>query len=140
MESPDLAYTDIPVGFERSFNVVVTSEMVDKFVRLTGDWHPLHTDPEYAREAGYEGIIVQGALTSSFVSTLVGMYLPGTRSLFLSQSFRYLKPIYPGEKITIRGIVSKKIDVYSTIEIDVDITDSEGDCVSRGTARVKVRE
>ena len=140
MESADLSYKDIRVGLERQFNAVITRERVEQFISLTGDHHPLHTDPEYARDAGYEGIIVQGMLTSAFSSTLIGMYLPGTRALILRQSFRYLKPVYPGEKIIVRGIVSKKIDAFSTIEIDVEMIDSAGDCVSRGNVQVKVRD
>lgn len=140
MESADLSYEEIRVGLERQFTVVITREMVEQFVNLTGDHHPLHTDPEYARESGYDGIIAQGMLTSAFTSTLIGKYLPGRRALFLSQSFRYLKPVYPGEKITVRGIVRKKIDVFFTIEIEIEITDSGGDCVSRGKVRIKVRD
>jgi 3-hydroxybutyryl-CoA dehydratase len=139
-DSADMEYKNIPVGLQRQFAVKITPEMVDQFVRLTGDRHLLHTDPEYARKAGYDGIIVQGMLTSAYASTLIGMYLPGTRALILSQSFRYLKPVCPGEEISIRGTVKKKIDAFSTIEIDVEIVDSGGDCVSRGTVRVKVRD
>ena len=139
-DSADIKYEDIQVGMELQFDVVITREMVEEFVNLTGDCHPLHTDPEYAREAGYDGIIVQGTLTSAFASTLIGMYLPGRRALFLSQSFRYLKPVYPGEEIAVCGTVRKKIDAFSTIEIEIEITDSRGDCVSRGKVRVKVRD
>ena len=140
MKPAQLRYEDITIGLERSFDVVVTGDMVERFARLTGDRHPLHTDPEYARRSGHDGIIVQGMLTSAFASTLVGMYLPGTRALFLSQSFRYLKPVYPGERITIHGAVVKKMDAASAVDIEVEITDSRGDCVSRGTVRVKVRD
>ncbi len=140
MKPAKLTYQEIPVGLERSFNVVATREMVEGFSRLTGDLHPLHTDPEYARRCGYEGVIVQGMLTSAFASTLVGMHIPGERALVLSQSFRYLRPVYPGEELLIRGVVIEKINAFSALTIEIEITGSSGECVSRGTIRVKVRD
>ncbi len=55
------------------------------FAGLTGDWHPLHTDVEYAAKTPFKGRIAHGMLTLS-----MGMTLPfrlGPYSSFLPCSF-----------------------------------------------------
>ena len=70
-------FVDINVGLEESFSVRVNSEKLDKFFKITGDINPLHTDAEYSKSKGFSDRVVYGMLTSSFFSTLVGVYLPG---------------------------------------------------------------
>jgi len=42
-------------------------------------WNPIHTDPEYARDAGLPGIILHGTATLAFsISTLMGALRPKT--------------------------------------------------------------
>ena len=133
-------YKDIEVGLEYTFSRKLTIKDVSSFIEITGDRHPLHTDNHYSKKTGFNGIISHGMLISSFVSTLIGMYLPGLHALVASQSFRYLKPVYPEETLTIKGIVKKKVDESSMVLIGVEIKDSFGDIVSAGSIQVKLRK
>ena len=63
----------------------ITEADIVNFAGLTGDWHPLHTDVEYAAATPFKGRIAHGMLTLS-----VGMVLPfrlGPYSSFLPRSF-----------------------------------------------------
>lgn len=63
----------------------ITEADIVNFAGLTGDWHPLHTDVEYAAKTPFKGRIAHGMLTLS-----VGMVLPfrlGPYSSFLPRSF-----------------------------------------------------
>ena len=96
-------YEDISLGQEESFSVTVTEKAMDAFRSLTGDENPLHADAGYAASRGYGGRVVYGMLTASFFSTMAGVYLPGKYSLIHSVEVKFLRPIYPGMVLTVRG-------------------------------------
>jgi 3-hydroxybutyryl-CoA dehydratase len=63
----------------------VTEADIVAFASLTGDWHPLHTDVEYAAATPFKGRIAHGMLTLS-----IGLALPfrlGPYSSYLPRSF-----------------------------------------------------
>lgn len=68
--------------------------------RLSGDYNPLHADPEVARKAGFEKPILQGlgsfgVACQSLVRALCGHDASRLRAM----SARFTKPVYPGETI-----------------------------------------
>jgi 3-hydroxybutyryl-CoA dehydratase len=133
-------YKDIEVGLEYTFSRKLTINDVNNFIEITEDRHPLHTDNHYSKKAGFNGIIAHGMLISSFVSTLIGMHLPGLHALITSQSFRYFKPVCPEDTLTIKGEVKKKVDESSMVLIGVEIKDSLDDIVAAGSVQVKLRK
>ena len=68
---------------------VVSAADIDAFCDLSGDRNPLHTDDEYAREAGFAGRIAHGLLVLSIAGGLgseaddwaIGAYLEESRRL-----------------------------------------------------------
>jgi acyl dehydratase len=63
----------------------ITEADIINFAGFTGDWHPLHTDVEYAAKTPFKGRITHGMLTLS-----IGMALPfrlGPYSSYLPKSF-----------------------------------------------------
>lgn len=63
----------------------ITEADIINFAGITGDWHPLHTDVEYAAKTPFKERIAHGMLTLS-----IGMVLPfrlGPYSSFLPRSF-----------------------------------------------------
>lgn len=129
-------YEEINVGQKESFTVTVTEDMQQAFRNITGDVNPLHESESFAKEKGYEGKVVFGMLTSSFYSTLAGVYLPGERSLVHSVEAKYLKPVYIGDTLTIEGKVDEKNDTYRLIRIKAVIKNQKGDKVSKASMQV----
>ena len=70
-------FEDLKIGQTESFTVTVTEKMMQSFLFLSGDENPLHTDPDFAMKQGYRDKVVYGLLTTSFISRLVGVLLPG---------------------------------------------------------------
>ena len=63
----------------------ITEADIVNFAGFTNDWHPLHTDVEYAAKTPFGGRITHGMLTLS-----IGMALPfrlGPYSSYLPKSF-----------------------------------------------------
>jgi len=99
----------------------ITETDIVNFASFTGDWHPLHTDIEYAAKTDFKGRIAHGMLVLS-----VGMALPfrlGPYSSLLPKSFiafygmdevRFTAPVKIGDtihcEVEIIEIVDKKND------------------------------
>lgn len=63
-------FQDLSIGMVESFQVVVTQENHEMFLKLSGDVDPLHTDQAYALQEGYRGCLCYRMCTASFYSTL----------------------------------------------------------------------
>lgn len=131
-------FDDIEVGIEESFVVTVTSDMMDKFYQISGDENPLHRDAAFAQKKGYDKQVVYGMLTSAFLSTLAGVYLPGENSLIQSVETMFKKPVFVGDELTIKGKVSEKMDAFHCFKMKVTITNQNNDKVLKGTMQIGV--
>ena len=88
----DYAFYDIKVGFQESFEIKIDASKMEKFLDISKDINPLHNDIKFAKRMGFEGKVVYGLLTSSFYSTLVGVYLPGKYCILKELIFNFLSP------------------------------------------------
>jgi len=133
-------FVDINVGLEESFSVRVESEKLDKFLKISGDINPLHTDTEYSKSKGFSDRVVYGMLTSSFFSTLVGVYLPGKYCILQGIDIQFSKPVYIDDILTITGKVSYINEAYKQIEIKAIIINQDNEKVSKATIKVGVMD
>ena len=131
----DYRFSDIKVELEESFSVIIDSSKLDKFLDISNDINPLHTDSEYAKEKGFDDRVVYGLLTSSFYSTLVGVYLPGKYCILQSIDIQFSKPVYIDDNLTITGKVSYINQAYKQIEIKATIVNQNGKKVSKATIK-----
>lgn len=68
--------------------------------RLSGDVFPLHADPEFARNAGFEKPIMHGLCTHGYACrALMGALTPGRPELVRRFACRFSTPLYPGDPI-----------------------------------------
>jgi len=83
----------------------VTEADVVNFAGLTGDWHPLHTDAEYAQTTPFGERIAHGMLTLCIGSALLfrlGQYAALPRSFIAfygMDSVRFVGPVKLGDTI-----------------------------------------
>lgn len=131
-------YSDLKIGQTESFSVRVGEEMFALFRQVTGDSNPLHSDKDFARSYGYPDRVAYGMLTASFLSTLAGVYLPGERSLIQSVEVKFLKPVYIGDELTVRGTVLELNDTVRQAVIRVDILNQDGGRVLRGKIKAGI--
>ena len=69
--------------------------------RLCGDRNPLHSDPAYARRAGFDRPILHGLCTLGIVARLLmHARADGEPSGFGRISARFSRPVYPGDVLT----------------------------------------
>jgi acyl dehydratase len=75
-------------------------EDIELFTRMTGDRNPLHYDVQAASASRFEGLIVQGGVTSGLLNAVVAEDLPGPGSVFLQVEWSFPAPVRPGDEIT----------------------------------------
>ena len=131
-------FEELTQGLTASFEREVTDDMMSAFKSLSGDENPLHVNAEAAARRGFSGPVVYGMLTASFLSTLVGMYLPGERALFHGLQIDFVKPVFVGDRLTVEGEITSLDERFSQIEIKASIRNQDGVKVCRGTLKAGV--
>ena len=70
--------------------------------RLCGDRNPLHSDPEFARSAGFPRPILHGMCTFGITCRgILQTYADYDPSAFKQHAARFSAPVYPGETVTL---------------------------------------
>lgn len=70
--------------------------------RLSGDYNPIHIDPEVGRRAGFDGVIFHGLGTYGVVArAIVQCALDNEPSRLRQFDVRFSSPVYPGETIVV---------------------------------------
>lgn len=71
--------------------------------RLSGDHNPLHSDPSFAKMAGFDRPILHGLCTYGFTGRgLVSALCDGDPTRLTSMDGRFSSPVFPGEVLTVR--------------------------------------
>jgi acyl dehydratase len=70
--------------------------------RLSGDRNPLHSDPEFAKLAGFENPILHGLCSYGFTGrALLHGLCGGDPARFRSMEARFSKPVIPGDELAV---------------------------------------
>jgi 3-hydroxybutyryl-CoA dehydratase len=133
-------WNELYIGMAQQFPAIITAHMMRQFLEISGDRNPLHTDANFAMEQGFDDIVVYGLLSTSFYSTLVGVYLPGRYALLQSVQVDFVKPIYTGNNLSVYGEVVYMSDATRRIEIAANIEDIDGEILSKAKLKVGLRD
>jgi acyl dehydratase len=109
-------------GMTKSYMFTITQKMHDDFVELSQSNNPLHTDEQYAKSRGFDGIIGYGFLTSSLLSRMVGEEIPGYYGRCNSMNIEFHNPVYIGDTLKYSGMLAKVQKSIKQVYIDVEIT------------------
>lgn len=96
---------DITVGMSESMEKKLGDAEVRHFAALTGDNNPVHLDDAYAKGTMFKARIAHGMLTASLISNILGTRLPGTGAIYLSQSVRFLAPVFIDDVVKVEATV-----------------------------------
>jgi acyl dehydratase len=70
--------------------------------RLSGDRNPLHSDPEFAKLAGFDRPILHGLCTYGFTGrALLHGLCAGDPARFRTMEGRFSAPVFPGDELTV---------------------------------------
>ena len=130
--------SDLSVGMRESFKWIITDDMMQMFLSITGDVNPLHNNIGYAKEQGFKDRVVYGMLSASLISTMGGCYLPGMYCLIQGVEVRFVKPVYIGDELTVNGEISKVDMELKYIEVKINVLNQKSQKVLRGILKAGV--
>lgn len=124
----------VAVGQQARRGLTLTPEHVATYATLTGDYNPLHFDPDFAARTRFGKLVVQGGLTTGLLHALVAMDLPGPGTVFLSQNWKFTAPVYIGDTITAEARVVSVHETKPVCQLAITVTRQTGETVLEGEA------
>ncbi len=80
---------------------VITREMLACYAEASGDFNPLHLDPEFARKAGFDDVIVHGMLGMALLGRMLTVRFGAEHLSHFSARFVGVVPV--GETLLCRA-------------------------------------
>jgi 3-hydroxybutyryl-CoA dehydratase len=115
----------------------VTQTDIVRFAGASGDFNPLHHDPEFVRSAGFPGVIAMGQFQAGLLAGWLSDWL-GVEHL-RSYQVRFAAPVFVGDHLTFEGeiVAVAQESGESVAEVTLSVTRG-ADVVLSGEARVVV--
>jgi acyl dehydratase len=110
----------------------LTLEHVRKYAEISGDYNPLHFDPEFVAKTPFGRAVVHGGLTSGILNALVAEDMPGPGTVFMSMNLEFLKPVFIGDTITATATVLEVHASKPVCKLAVEVVTQDGVVVLRG--------
>ena len=117
--------------------IVITADDIERFVELSGDLNPIHSDEEYAQASFFGKRIAPGIMVASYISAVIANDLPGPGAIYLQQDLRFGAPVFIGDTITVR-VRLLEVPRPGRLLLETTCTNQDGVQVISGKALVKV--
>jgi acyl dehydratase len=130
----------IKIGDKFSTKRRVTDELIRKFADVSGDYNPIHLDEEAAKNTRFGKRIAHGMLSGAFISAVLGYELTERRIVYLSQSLKFVAPVFIGDTVTATGTVTNIREDKPIVTLETVCTNQNGETVVTGEAVVMVLE
>jgi 3-hydroxybutyryl-CoA dehydratase len=133
---------DLKPGMSESFAKTVTEHDIALFGEVSGDVNPVHFDDSFAKSTIFKGRIAHGMLSASYISTVLGMEMPGPGTIFMSLTTRFKAPVRIGDTVvatcTVRELNAEKRRVVFDCVCKVgDLTVIDGEAMVMAPTRPK---
>ena len=133
-------FKEIQIGDSASIERVICLKDIETFSNLTGDKNPLHVDQSFAEKSKFGSRVAHGMLTSSFISTLIGVTLPGEGSIITNISLDFRKPVFIDDSLCASIEVTKKIDLLKQVHFKIKICNQHSEVVISGVVKAICRK
>ncbi len=112
-------YEDFFIGEEASRTNLVTEDVINAFAEVSTDKNPVHIDAEYAAGTIFKERIAHGMLSAGYISSVIGMQLPGPGCIYVTQTLNFKAPVKIGDtvatKVTVLELLPKRRVRLSTV-------------------------
>ncbi|MBI2875904.1 MAG: MaoC family dehydratase [Candidatus Tectomicrobia bacterium] len=114
----------------------ITQEKINRYAEASGDYNPIHVDPEFAQKTMFKGTIGHGLMTLAYLSEMMTRYLGEGWISGGNMEVTFLAPTRPDQRYTTRGKVTDKREEVSAqlVECEIWCEDAEGNKVVSGKA------
>jgi 3-hydroxybutyryl-CoA dehydratase len=132
-----MTINQLTVGQSYETSFAITAELIERFAEVTGDHNPIHLSEEYAGKSIFKQRVAQGMLQAGLLSGILGCYFPGVGTIYLSQTLKFIKPVFIKDQITLRLEILEIISEKNNVRLETLFTNQKGEVVITGEALVK---
>jgi acyl dehydratase len=105
-------FHELAVGSEfRGFGRTLTEADLSIACMVSGDWHPIHADEQYAKQHGLAGRLFQGSF-GILIATGMATALPKFSDEIVGatgiREWTYRAPIFVGDTVHVRSVILSK--------------------------------
>ena len=116
----------------------VTQEQINRYAKASGDFNPIHLDPEFAAASSFGRTVAHGMLVLAFLSEMLTTAFGPAWLESGRLKVRFRAPVYPGEEVTTFGRVTKLASQDGNLQVEcaVGCRNPRGEDVITGNASV----
>jgi acyl dehydratase len=129
-------FDELSLGQQAQRRHTVTLQDLRRFAAASGDYNPLHLDPDYAATTPFGGCIAHGMFSGGLISAALAMQLPGPGTVYLGQSLSFRQPVRVGDTLTVELTVIALEPRRRRVTLDCTVVNQEGRKVVTGSAEV----
>ena len=134
--SDGVFFEDLAIGQSASIGKTITEADILMFAAVSMDTNPVHLNAEVAAASQFKERIAHGMLSAGLISAVLGTKLPGPGAIYMSQSFKFLKPVGIGDTLIATVTVTAKDPEKKTVTLDCTCTNQDNKKVLLGEAMV----
>jgi len=114
-----VGFDEVEVGQDlpQRSNVVDRAQLV-QYAGASGDFNPIHWNPEFAQMVGLPGVIAHGMFNMGLVGRVISEWV-GDPGAVRKLSVQFRKEVLPDEKIVAKGRVAEKDEATRTVRIEL---------------------
>ena len=109
---------------------------LQRYAQASGDLNPLHLDPEFARQAGFDDVIVHGMLGMALLGRLLEETFPSNPLQLFRSRFRNIIPL--GQSIKCTARLEQRVADSAVLALTAAIGEHET-VVIEGNATLRLR-
>ena len=107
----------------------VDQATIDAYARASGDFNPIHIDPEFARTGPFGRTIAHGLMTLAYVAELLTDWSDGAFDGTGEIDVTFISPIYAGDQVCVTGEIVELIASGAQDDVRIRIDVRAGDRV-----------
>jgi len=81
----------------------VDQATIDAYAAVSGDFNPIHVDPDYASGGPFGRTIAHGLMTLAYVSELLNEWTSGAFDCAGELDVTFIAPVYAGDEVCVTG-------------------------------------
>jgi acyl dehydratase len=114
----------------------ITRHILALYAGASGDYNPLHTDRDYARNAGAPDVFAHGMLSAAYLARVVTNWVD--QSAIRTLGVRFVAITHVGDEVHCRATVSKKHVEHGEKRVTLELSahNQSGEIKITGTAVV----
>ena len=110
------------------------------YATITGDCNPIHFDTEVAQRTPFKRPVVHGMILAGFISSVIGVSMPGYGCIYESQTLKFTRPVFYGDTIRTCVTITSIDIVRNRVELCTECFNQIQDLVLEGKAIVLPRK